>query len=255
VQCAHALWTSARHARARQAKYGFKSVLLVSDTASVFTEAAAALAPIPVVRRRGAVAAAARAQRARPLKRPLRMRSTAHRRGAISNASTRVESEHDGERALSAEPSGFERGMDFFLDLLLLSDCDGMVAKFSSGLARAAYSLMAARCERLHPFISLDQPWCFGLGCRKEGSEALKAAWRRNPLEQPSADGLGSRPPRRGDVESGASRGPARPASSNQPRKPSVSVSVHERNAALARRVRQAAHGTLKEQEPAEEQL
>lgn len=28
--------------------------------------------------------------------------------------------------------------------------------------------------------MSIDVPWCFGLGCRKEGNEALKRAWRRS---------------------------------------------------------------------------
>ena len=27
----------------------------------------------------------------------------------------------------------------------------------------------------LRPYVSLDIPWCFGLGCRKEGDELLKA--------------------------------------------------------------------------------
>jgi len=36
----------------------------------------------------------------------------------------------------------------------------------------------------LRPYMSLDQPWCFGLSCRKEGDEKLKAAWRLQKAQQ-----------------------------------------------------------------------
>ena len=47
------------------------------------------------------------------------------------------------------------------VDALLLSRCDILVGKFSSGLFRAAYALAAARrAGGLPPFVSLDAPWC-----------------------------------------------------------------------------------------------
>lgn len=36
----------------------------------------------------------------------------------------------------------------------------------------------------MRPYMSLDQPWCFGLSCRKEGDEKLKAAWRLLKAQQ-----------------------------------------------------------------------
>ena len=51
------------------------------------------------------------------------------------------------------------------LDALLLSRCDVLVGKFSSGLFRASYALAAARRGgALPPFVSLDAPWCADYG-------------------------------------------------------------------------------------------
>ena len=75
-----------------------------------------------------------------------------------------------------------ERVLDFLIDAALLGECHGFVGKFSSSLSRLAYSLMATRggVDCLQPFVSLDIPWCFGLACRKEGDERLKARWRHS---------------------------------------------------------------------------
>ena len=49
---------------------------------------------------------------------------------------------------------------------LMLSRCDLFVGKFTSNFFRAAYSLAAARCDCVVPFVSLDAPWCFDYGQR-----------------------------------------------------------------------------------------
>ena len=75
---------------------------------------------------------------------------------------------------------GYERALDFLVDVHLIGRCDGFVGKFSSNRDRMGYALMAARPPfSLRPYVSLDIPWCFGLACRKEGNEELKKGWRR----------------------------------------------------------------------------
>ena len=75
---------------------------------------------------------------------------------------------------LEARPphaDGYEASMSYLSAAHLMGACDGFVGKFSSSLGRLAYSLMATRggVDCLRPYVSLDQPWCIGLGCRKEG--------------------------------------------------------------------------------------
>ena len=51
------------------------------------------------------------------------------------------------------------------VDALLLSRCNVLVGKFTSGLFRAAYALASARRGgMLPPFVSLDAPWCADYG-------------------------------------------------------------------------------------------
>lgn len=50
------------------------------------------------------------------------------------------------------------------MDLLLLSEGDGFIGKFTSNLDRIAYSLMAARAGGILPFVSLDSAWCSDWG-------------------------------------------------------------------------------------------
>ena len=74
----------------------------------------------------------------------------------------------------------YERALDFLTDVQLIGLGDGFVGKFSSNRARLGYALMAARPPfSLRPYVSLDMQWCFGLACRKDGSEQLKRAWKR----------------------------------------------------------------------------
>ena len=47
------------------------------------------------------------------------------------------------------------------IDVMLLSQCDLFVGKFSSNFFRAAYELKSATCDCASPFESLDHPWCF----------------------------------------------------------------------------------------------
>ena len=55
---------------------------------------------------------------------------------------------------------------DATVDAMLLSRADILVGKFTSNLFRTAYSLAAARCDCVVPFVSLDAPWCFDYGQR-----------------------------------------------------------------------------------------
>ena len=108
---------------------------------------------------------------------------------------------------------GYDAIEAMLVDAHLLSRCAALVAKFSSSVARLAYSLMFARrhvpadrkaggggggggggddeagvpCDCLRPYVSLDVPWCFGRSCRKAGNVALKEAWRRAPRAKQAA--------------------------------------------------------------------
>lgn len=48
------------------------------------------------------------------------------------------------------------------LDILLFADTDGIIGKFTSNIARIAFSLNFGRRGCAMPFISLDSFWCFG---------------------------------------------------------------------------------------------
>ena len=54
----------------------------------------------------------------------------------------------------------YEAAMLAAVDTILLSRCQMLVGKFTSGLFRTAYALASARTNALPPFISLDAPWC-----------------------------------------------------------------------------------------------
>ena len=62
------------------------------------------------------------------------------------------------------------------IDLMLLSESDGFVGKFTSNFFRNAFSLKAASCDCAPPFISLDAPWCFDYGLRVGLNPHLKGA-------------------------------------------------------------------------------
>jgi len=61
---------------------------------------------------------------------------------------------------------GCSEGMDSLLDIQLLAAGDALIGKFSSNIARVAYSLMFARQSAYPPFISLDNYWCFDFGVK-----------------------------------------------------------------------------------------
>jgi len=154
--------------------------------------------------------------------------------------------------ATASASEAFERGLDFLVDAWLMSNCDGLVGKFSSGVARAAYSLMATRggIDCLRPYISLDHPWCFGLGCRKEGDEQLKAHWRRQARalksrrsrSDPSDPAAAANTPRASPPPSPTSMALSSPAEAVPwaSSKPSI-WSDHQLAARTARLVREAA--------------
>ena len=50
------------------------------------------------------------------------------------------------------------------IDMMLMSQCDMFVGKFTSNFFRTAYELKAAECDCAPPFTSLDAPWCFDYG-------------------------------------------------------------------------------------------
>ena len=60
----------------------------------------------------------------------------------------------------------FREAWEATVDMMLLSECDGFVGKFTSNFFRNAYSLKAAACDCAPPFVSLDAPWCFDYGLR-----------------------------------------------------------------------------------------
>jgi hypothetical protein len=65
---------------------------------------------------------------------------------------------------------GCEEARNSLLDILLLSDCDGFVGKFSGNMDRIVYSLMSARTGQLRPYVSLDNSWCFDFGVKSRPS-------------------------------------------------------------------------------------
>ena len=59
------------------------------------------------------------------------------------------------------------------LEVYLMAESDGLVAGFSSNVARLVYALMAARAQGcLKPFISADINWCFAFLRRGRSSSA-----------------------------------------------------------------------------------
>ena len=176
------------HVMRLSAQYGYKSIYLVSDSMSVLDNATKAFAPLKVLIRPDARAAARRAHLARiadakavAAAKLKRMQRFSKGRGRAISMLNNTFSSEDGEQHEASADDGKERVLDLLVDVILLGmSCDGLVGKFSSHLSRIAYSLMSTRhsIDCLKPYVSLDIPWCFGLGCRKEGDEKLKAAWR-----------------------------------------------------------------------------
>ena len=59
--------------------------------------------------------------------------------------------------------------------VLIKFEVDGIVLCLCFAICHG----QVARCDCLHPFISVDIPWCYGLGCRKEGNEKVKREFRK----------------------------------------------------------------------------
>ena len=80
---------------------------------------------------------------------------------------------HDGgkdEEAMAAENPNHRLASLTTLDVLLLSQADLFVGKFSSNFFRTAYELHSAECDCAAPFVSLDHAWCFDWGMQVGGS-------------------------------------------------------------------------------------
>ena len=65
-------------------------------------------------------------------------------------------------------------------DMLLLSQCDALVGKFTSNVFRIAFQLSVARspggCAK--PYVSLDGPWCFDYAVQFSGNgEGNRRFW------------------------------------------------------------------------------
>mgnify|MGYP007078099152 CR=1 FL=1 len=163
-------------------QHGFRSILLLSDSPSAVRNASRAFRSLPVVvlTRGDALAAATRWQIAAKAERAA---AAAARQWPRRKAGWLA---REAAYPLTSETkAGHERALDFLTDVHLIGRCDGFVGKFSSSLGRIGYSLMAARAPfGVRPYLSLDVPWCFGLGCRKEGSEALKKMWRKRERQR-----------------------------------------------------------------------
>ncbi len=50
------------------------------------------------------------------------------------------------------------------MDMLLMSEADALVGKFTSNVDRLAFSLLVARRNGLVHYISLDSAWCADWG-------------------------------------------------------------------------------------------
>lgn len=60
----------------------------------------------------------------------------------------------------------FAEAQAALIDILLLSEGDFFVGKFTSNIDRIVYSLMSATKHGIVPYASLDSPWCFDFGQR-----------------------------------------------------------------------------------------
>ena len=57
------------------------------------------------------------------------------------------------------------------LDLILMSECDAFVGKFTSNMDRIAFALMTSRINGMAPYVSLDSKWCADWGNPAGASE------------------------------------------------------------------------------------
>ena len=64
---------------------------------------------------------------------------------------------------------GYHSGLAYMRDVELLARADVIVGKFTSNVERLAVEVRAGRYGVLPAFISLDAPWCFGVGLIRRG--------------------------------------------------------------------------------------
>ena len=120
------------------ARYGFRSLFAMSDSA-------AAMDALP-----GALAQHGWPAHAPVLTRRDDTQGAAHRSMAIEDAMGRGVIEPCGELAA------------LLTDLHLAARAEGFIGKFTSNMGRLVYSLMAARMRCAPVYVSLDAAWCFG---------------------------------------------------------------------------------------------
>jgi hypothetical protein len=62
------------------------------------------------------------------------------------------------------EIDAYLEAQNVIIDIMLLSEGDAFVGKFSSNIDRIAFALLSAKKKGLSPYTSLDSKWCFDFG-------------------------------------------------------------------------------------------
>jgi len=62
------------------------------------------------------------------------------------------------------EIDSYLEAQNVIIDIMLLSEGDAFVGKFSSNIDRIAFALLSAKKMGLPPYVSLDSKWCFDFG-------------------------------------------------------------------------------------------
>jgi hypothetical protein len=70
----------------------------------------------------------------------------------------------------SGRIDGCDEAHRSLMDIILLSETEAFIGKFSGNIDRVAYSLLYARNGQHRPYISLDNAWCFDFGVRSRPS-------------------------------------------------------------------------------------
>ena len=76
----------------------------------------------------------------------------------------RLQVHYSDANLTSGKLDAFREGQAALLDILLLSEGDFYVGKFTSNIDRIAFALMVAKKGGLVPYVSLDSTWCFDHG-------------------------------------------------------------------------------------------
>ena len=123
------------------ARYGFRSLVVASDSDGALAELRALLPASGW-----------------PADAPVRARNDSTLSDAVRQRMTHIE--HAWRAGGEIEP--WHEFYSFAADVQLLAECDGLVGKFTSNMDRIVYALMAGRARCHRPYISLDAPFCFG---------------------------------------------------------------------------------------------